>query len=70
MSSGGEKMSPRTGRPKSANPKGTQTTARLDADTVRKLEYCAAVLGVTKAEVLRQGVEAVYQRITTQKENP
>lgn len=61
-------MSPRTGRPKSVNPKGTQTTARLDADTVQKLEFCARILGVTKAEVLRQGVEAVYQRI--KKENP
>lgn len=61
-------MSPRTGRPKIDNPKGEQVSARMDAETIRKLEYCMQALGLTKAEVLRQGVEKVYQSI--KKENP
>jgi len=56
-------MSPRTGRPKAENPKGTQVTARMDAQTIEKLETCMRELNMTKAEVLRLGVEKVYEGI-------
>lgn len=56
-------MSPRTGRPKLENKKGTQVTARMDAETIKKLEFCMKTLNLTKAEVLRQGVEKVYETI-------
>lgn len=56
-------MSPRTGRPKAENPKGTQVTARMDAKTIEKLEACIRELNMTKAEVLRLGVEKVYEGI-------
>lgn len=48
------------GRPKIENPKGTQVSARMDAETVRKLNYCMERLNLSKAEVLRRGVEQVY----------
>ena len=56
-------MSPRTGRPKTDNPKGVQVSARMDAETIEKLEYCMKALDLTKAEVLRRGVEEVFQSI-------
>ncbi len=56
-------MSPRTGRPKSDNPKATQVTARLDDTTIQKLEECAQALSATKAEVIRLGIEKVYSGI-------
>ena len=61
-------MAPQMGRPKIDNPKGVQVSARMDAETIRKLEYCMKALNLTKAEVLRQGVEKVFQSI--KKENP
>lgn len=56
-------MPPKMGRPKSDNPKGVQVTARMDEKTIEKLEFCMKTLGLTKAEVLRQGVEKVYETI-------
>lgn len=48
------------GRPKTENPKQTQVTARMDAETIRKLNHCMERLNLSKAEVLRRGVEQVY----------
>ena len=56
-------MSPRTGRPKIDNPKSIQVSARLDSATIQKLEYCMEKLNLTKAEILREGIEKVYQGI-------
>ena len=56
-------MSPRTGRPKIDNPKSVQVTARLQAETVEKLEECAEALKITKAEVIRKGIEIIHQGI-------
>ena len=60
-------MSPSTGRPKSDNPRDMQYRLRLTSDEVKKLEYCCKVLGLTKAEVLRQGLEAMYEKAQTKK---
>ena len=56
-------MSPRTGRPKIENPKSVQVTARLDAETVKKLDECTKALSMTKADVIRKGVEIVHEGI-------
>lgn len=53
-------MSPRTGRPPSDNPKRNETRIRMTDEDVQKLEYCCKVFGITKAEVIRRGVEALY----------
>ena len=55
-------MSPSAGRPRSDNPRDTQYRLRLTAGEVKQLEYCCMVLGLTKAEVLRQGLEAMYEK--------
>jgi len=59
-------MSPRTGRP-TDDPKVNQARIRLSDEEAKKLEYCAKVLGLTKAEVIRQGIDEMYQKALKQK---
>ena len=60
-------MSPSTGRPKSENPRDIQYRLRLTSDEVERLEYCCKVLGLTKAEVLRQGLQTMYEKAQEKK---
>jgi hypothetical protein len=52
-------MSPRTGRPKSENPKDTQVKFLADRDTMSDLEYCCEKLSKTKSDVIRLGIQMV-----------
>lgn len=56
-------MSPRTGRPPSQNPKSYETRIRMDKDDVAILEECCKATGMTKADVIRQGIREVYAKI-------
>lgn len=56
-------MTPRTGRPKSNNPKGDFVAARLDSDTIRKLDEAAEALQLTRSDVIRAGIERIYEDI-------
>lgn len=56
-------MSPRTGRPPVENPKKHETRIRMDDEDVRILEACCKATGMTKSEVMRQGIREVYARI-------
>ena len=50
-------MSPRTGRPKSENPKSERITIRLDTETFEKLiAYCKRE-NIDKAEAVRRGID-------------
>ncbi len=52
-------MSPRTGRPKSENPKSFEIKARIDeATNERLLAYCNKY-NKTRTEVIREGLERV-----------
>ena len=51
-------MSP-AGRPTDAK-KESRLQFRLSDGDVEMLDYCAEVLGLTKAEVIRQGIELMY----------
>ena len=54
-------MSPRTGRPPDSDAtKDKQYRLRMSPDEFAKLEYCCKVLGLTKAEVIRQGIDEMY----------
>lgn len=57
---------PRTGRP-TDDPKNNQYKIRLSNGDIEKLNYCCKVLGLTKAEVIRQGIEDLYQKAQKQK---
>lgn len=59
-------MSPRTGRP-TDDPKSDRIGLRLTADESKKLDYCCNVLGLTKTEVIRQGIENMYRKAQQKK---
>ena len=48
------------GRPPSENPKDRGYRLRVSDEDLKKLDYCCEVLGLTKAEVIRRGIEKVY----------
>lgn len=54
-------MSPRTGRPKAEKPKTVEVKARIDEETNRRLLAYCKKNGITKTEVLRQGIESVIK---------
>jgi hypothetical protein len=55
----GDRMSPRTGRPKAENPLTVEVKARIDTETNKKLvKYCKDN-GITRTEVVRKGIEKV-----------
>lgn len=57
------KMSPRTGRPKSDNPKNERVTIRLDNDCSKTLnDYCKQEQ-VEKAEAIRRGINKLKSDI-------
>ena len=49
-------MSPRTGRPKSENPKDVRFSIRLDRDMFSELERRSQQNGVTVAEAIRTAI--------------
>ncbi|MCX4268534.1 MAG: hypothetical protein OSJ62_07690 [Lachnospiraceae bacterium] len=56
-------MSPRTGRPTN-DPRGTNRTGvRLTDSDMKKLEFCIKETGMTKTEVIRTGIDLVYEQV-------
>lgn len=55
-------MSPRTGRP-TTDPKKHNTRIRMTDEDVEILEYCAKQTGLTKTEIIRQGIREVYAKL-------
>lgn len=56
-------MSPAHGRPPSKNPRCNDTRIRLTDDERNKLDYCSKVTGMTKADVIRKGIDLVYNEV-------
>lgn len=56
-------MSPRTGRPKSDNPKSTVLRVRVDEDALEVLDECAQSLNTNKSEIVRKGIYLVQSEI-------
>ena len=52
-------MSPRTGRPKSDNPKNIQVKFLADKSTIEDLKFCCEKLSATKSDVIRLGIQKV-----------
>ncbi len=55
-------MSPRTGRP-TENPKKHETRIRMSDEDIEILEFCVEKTGLTKAEIIRQGIREVYKTL-------
>lgn len=60
---GDEKLSPRTGRPKSDNPKATQLSVRLDDEILEKLDKVANKNSETRVQTIRRGIEKLYSEL-------
>ena len=56
-------MSPRTGRPKSENPKDTVIRVRLDKETVEDLKECTETLQMNTSAIVRKGISLVKSQI-------
>lgn len=54
-------MSPRTGRP-TDNPKKDRVGFRLSDEESKMLDYCCKVLGLSKTDVIRQGIKEMYAK--------
>lgn len=57
-------MSPRNGRPPSKDPKTHETRIRMSDNDIEKLEYCCNQTRLTKAAVIRMGIDKVYKELT------
>ncbi len=53
-------MSPKTGRPKSDNPKDTRIQVRIDQETLAKLDECAEKQNTSRSEIIREGIDMVH----------
>lgn len=51
------------GRPKIDNPKATQITVRMDAETLKRLDFCAEHYGVKRVDVIRAGIDKLFSDI-------
>ena len=60
-------MSPRTGRP-TDDPKGERISIRVSQVTKEKLEYCHQRTGLIKAEIIRQGIDQLYNSLKQSEE--
>lgn len=55
-------MSPRTGRP-TTDPKKHETRIRMSDEDIKLLEECCKATNLTKAEIIRQGIREVYNKV-------
>lgn len=54
-------MSPKLGQKIKDNPKDKRMEIRMDDETVRKLDILANEQNVSRAKVIRQGIEMQYK---------
>lgn len=52
----------RMGRP-TDDPKTIVKRARMSEEDVEKLKYCCKILGISESDVLRMGIDEVYQKL-------
>ena len=55
-------MSPRTGRP-TDNPRNQRLGIRMTQDELEKLEICCKKTGMSKTEVIGEGIQLVYEKV-------
>jgi hypothetical protein len=57
-------VSPRTGRP-TENPRGdNRVGVRLTFSDMEKLEFCVKETGMSKTDIIRKGIDLVYNEVT------
>lgn len=48
------------------DPKVFQTKIRMSEEDIMILEYCVKATGKTKADIIREGIREVYQKLKEQ----
>lgn len=56
-------MSPRTGRPKSDNPKSEEIKIRATVEDKQILKECCETLQKTQYEIVMKGIRDIYAKI-------
>lgn len=51
------------GRPKIDNPKNKEIKIRISQADINKLEICSISLNTTKSEIIRNGIDKIYQEL-------
>lgn len=57
-------MSPRTGRPRSDNPKNIQIKILADKDLAKDLDFCCERLNKSKSDIIRMGIQKVKESVS------
>lgn len=57
-------MSPKLGQKLTDNPKDSVIRARVDSETVKKLDYLVKENGSNRSEVIRKGINIQYEEKT------
>lgn len=60
-------MSPRTGRPKSDNPKDIQLKIRADKQTIDDLDFCCKETNLSRSDIIRLGIQKVKEDLENKK---
>ena len=50
------------GRP-TTNPRTNRLELRMSDEDMNKLEFCSSATGLSKSEVIRKGIEKVYDEV-------
>ena len=59
---GDEELSPKIRQKLTDNPKDTTVRARMDAETVKKLDCLVAEQNSDRSKIIRQGIEIQYEQ--------
>ena len=59
---GDDKVSPKMGQKLTDNPKDTTVRARMDTETVRKLDCLVSEQNSDRSKIIRQGIEIQYEQ--------
>jgi len=51
------------GRPVSVNPRQKRVETKMTADELEKLNFCCERTGKTRSEIVREGIDIVYERL-------
>lgn len=61
---------PRTGRPKSENPKNIPIKIMADRDFISDVEFCCQKLSMNKSDVLRMGIKKIKAELENLEPDP
>lgn len=56
-------MSPRIGRPPSDNARQKKVETRMTNKELEKLDYCCKITKMSRSEVIRAGIDALYTNL-------